>query len=479
MEEGKKMALPNPIGLQSEVLYLPEKGHYVVLGAAGSGKTTLAILRAAYLAKAACNPGEKVLLVTFNKALVAYLKSISEGSLENVDVVNYHKFARGYLAYRGLLGKHDIIPAYSPRYFTKTDLIRRAYEIVKSEEKDNSTLERPVEVFIEEINWIQKMGITSLEEYEEAERTGRGSTRIIRKHRKYFFKVYTKYLELRKEYNRKYDLEDLAYYVREELSKDDTPRMYKHIIIDEGQDFSPTMLQSLSKAIPQDGSLTFFGDVAQQIYGSRISWRSAGFINPKIWRFEQNYRNTREIARLGLAISKMPYFKGDSDLIEPLFPRASGPLPALIKFKNEKEELDYFIEYVKDNYKTQTVAILVRDRDMVAHIFSQLRFNGIRSQELRGDMGRWNPNPGVSVGTYHSAKGLEFDTVILPFCNKERLPAQEKILALESREEALSDEIKLIYVGVTRARRGLFISYTGELTELLPTDKKLYQEFEL
>lgn len=41
------VSLPTPIGRQREVLYLPAAGHFVVLGAAGSGKTTLTILRAA------------------------------------------------------------------------------------------------------------------------------------------------------------------------------------------------------------------------------------------------------------------------------------------------------------------------------------------------------------------------------------------------------------------------------------------------
>lgn len=33
--------------------------------------------------------------------------------------------------------------------------------------------------------------------------------------------------------------------------------MYKHIIVDEGQDLSPIMLKSLVKAIPEDGTFTF------------------------------------------------------------------------------------------------------------------------------------------------------------------------------------------------------------------------------
>jgi len=57
------------------------------------------------------------------------------------------------------------------------------------------------------------------------------------------------------------------------------------------------MLQSLVAAVPEGGSITFFGDVAQQIYGGRISWRNAGLQvdNSHIWRFDQNYRNSKEI----------------------------------------------------------------------------------------------------------------------------------------------------------------------------------------
>jgi len=44
------MALSQPRGKQLEVLDLKPEGHNVVLGTAGSGKTTLAIYRAIYLA---------------------------------------------------------------------------------------------------------------------------------------------------------------------------------------------------------------------------------------------------------------------------------------------------------------------------------------------------------------------------------------------------------------------------------------------
>lgn len=225
----------------------------------------------------------------------------------------------------------------------------------------------------------------------------------------------------------------------------------------------------------RSASPTYFGDVAQQIYGSRISWRSAGLLNPKIWRFEQNYRNNKEIALLALAISKMPYFQDDVDLVTPKFKRASGPKPVLMKFESEEDEINYFIENVIRNNRTRSIAILVREREVVNYIIRKIK-SITPYQELKGDMNRWQADPRVSVGTYHSAKGLEFDTVILPFCNSTRLPSEERILALGSRDEALNEEIKLFYVGVTRAKSELYISYTGDLTEMIPVDPDLYQE---
>jgi len=472
------MSLPTPEGKQKEVLCLPEKGHYVVLGTAGSGKTTLAILRASYLSQLNMLNKQKVLLITFNKALVTYLNSISD-TLRKVDVRNYHKFARGYLSNRGMLGWNDIVPTmdYSKEN-KKLTFIKEGINEVILEIGNNATLSRAAEVFLEEINWIQRMGITTLKDYIDAERVGRAGTRIERDKRKYFFKVYENYLEIRARSGYKYDWDDIANFVKEELVQDDTNRMYKHIVIDEGQDLSPVMLQSLVLAVPEDGSLTLFGDVAQQIYGGRISWRNAGInvTKDQIWKFDQNYRNSKEIAELAIAISKLPFFKKNIDLVTPRYPTASAPLPALVEFGDEAIEIDWVLKNAKTIARLQTVAVLVRDREAVRSIKLRLNRKGLPYQELKGEMNYWDSTPGISVGTYHSAKGLEFDAVILPYCNSERLPDEEKIVALEDRDEVLSEEVKLIYVAVTRARRTLILTYTGKPTELIPESDSLYQK---
>lgn len=219
------MALPRPKGKQIEVLDLKPEGHNVILGTAGSGKTTLAIYRSMYLAK--LEPEERVLLITFNTTLVKYLNAIvGEEFPLNIDVRNYHKFARGYLASKGKMPRwNGIVSGMEDGDNKKLLFVRRALENVKKEVGVNSTLKRDETVFLEEICWIEKMGIVSLDEYEKVERIGRMDTRIRRDNRKYFFEVYKKYIKIRKSEGYLYDWEDLSQAVYTELLNDNEERM--------------------------------------------------------------------------------------------------------------------------------------------------------------------------------------------------------------------------------------------------------------
>ena len=162
------MSLPSPIERQKEVLYLPAKGHTVVLGTAGSGKTTLAILRSAYLSDPQTDHCGKTLLVTFNRALVAYLKYLHDHKLANVVVANYHKFARGYLARRGKVSAGSICDPD-----LRTRLVAQAIREVAECYEPHFLFNRPVEWFLEEFRWIAQHGIRTPEAYHSIERIGR------------------------------------------------------------------------------------------------------------------------------------------------------------------------------------------------------------------------------------------------------------------------------------------------------------------
>jgi superfamily I DNA/RNA helicase len=229
------MSLPKPIGRQKEVLCLPAQGHFAVLGTAGSGKTTLAILRSAYLTDPKTDHHGKTLLVTFNRALVTYLKHLQDRTLRDVVVENYHTFARGYLNSRGKTSRDGICSDLDQR----KNLIASAVRKVADGYEKHPFFDRPAEIFSEEIRWLAQHGISKLDDYEAMERVGRSGARIERKLRKHVFEIRDAYLAKREAIGKKYDWDDLATATREELETDDSPRRYRHVVIDEGQDFSP------------------------------------------------------------------------------------------------------------------------------------------------------------------------------------------------------------------------------------------------
>ena len=65
----------------------------------------------------------------------------------------------------------------------------------------------------------------------------------------------------------------------------------------------------------------------------------------------------------------------------------------------------------------------------------------------------------VTVMTVHAAKGLEFDTVFLPGWEEEIFPHRRALD--DGGNAALEEERRLAYVGVTRARKKVFVSYAA------------------
>ena len=454
-------SLPIPVGRQREVLYLPPTGHTVVLGTAGSGKTTLAILRSIYLSDPTTDHSGKTLLVTFNKCLVTYMRHLAGTLQRDISVENYHRFARGYLSHRGKLPWGSISDPNDRSRFIEGALLR-----ARKDGLEGSILERQAEFFDEEFQWIQQQGINKKKDYVAAERVGRTTTRVARRERPLLYKVYKRYLEQRKLGGKQYDWSDLASTVLSELRADQGERLYRHMVIDEGQDFSPEMLRSLAAALPIHGSLTFFGDVAQQIYGDRVSWRSAGLRAGRIWRFKENYRNTKQISRLALALADTPHFPDDPDLVEPTAPAADGPLPVLRRAPDEGAEWQFVLEQARRLAETGTVAVLFRTREQGHRVAN--------ATQLHGNLEQWPSGPGLFYGTYHAAKGLEFDTVFMPFLSNERWPHPDDV-SLLGKDEAAIRNVRLLYVGITRARSTLVLTYSGKVTLLLPKEKELYQ----
>jgi DNA helicase-2/ATP-dependent DNA helicase PcrA len=73
---------------------------------------------------------------------------------------------------------------------------------------------------------------------------------------------------------------------------------------------------------------------------------------------------------------------------------------------------------------------------------------------LVSDVDAWRPDRGVSVMTLHSAKGLEFDAVVVGGLEDGLLPH----FNAQATDEDIEEERRLLYVGMTRARKKLALT---------------------
>jgi superfamily I DNA/RNA helicase len=360
----------------------------------------------------------------------------------------------------------------------KAYYIEQAIETLKTQHPAESTLRRPKEFFIDEITFIQRFGFTDVTAYNDAERIGRASANIKRENRKWIFDVYQKYITLRDETGQKYDWDDLAFYVHAELQEDNTKRRYTHIIVDEGQDFSPMMIKSLVDAVADDGSFTFFGDVAQQIYGSRLSWRDSGINADRIWRFDVNYRNTATITAFARDITKSKYWRRDKDMIEAVTRIAEGPKPILVKFSSKEREMSWVTKQAIVSGSASSTVIICRNRSDIDLFNHMLTNKGCVVTEIDKDAHKFAHTKTVYLTTFHSAKGLEFDNVFIPYLTSDKLPDTDVVANAVSENEAYADEIKLLYVAVTRSKYGLYMTYSGTLSPLFPADSDGYDIYD-
>ena len=116
--------------------------------------------------------------------------------------------------------------------------------------------------------------------------------------------------------------------------------------------------------------------------------------------------------------------------------------------EKEKEILDELLERCRE-FHSHTA--------FLAHIAayrSKLEQESGRKQS-EADQGNAKRNP-VRIMTYHGSKGLEFDTVFLPFLNSGDVPHGRNLSTME-----LEEERRLFYVAVTRAKKSLYLSSEG------------------
>ncbi|PTI97782.1 hypothetical protein BU019_12655 [Staphylococcus simulans] len=494
------MSIPTLIGHQTEILYVADNQNMVITGSAGCGKSLLAIYRIYWLSKV--YPNDKIVLLTFNKAVNIDMKrkieEIAENRNEqvpkNLIVATYNRLMLQIL--KKICDSFSDTTLNVDKYISgnkvvdynneKKEQIKKAVDEVSEQYTDESTFKRPYETFLSEISWMQQMSVMELDTYEKMERVGRRGTRIDRSKRKYFFEVFEHYIKIREEKGYYYDFEDIGTIIRDLLKeikdKDKKKKLlsFRYILIDEFQDFSSDMLMTVNELSDHNGAMVLLGDINQGVFGKRISFKSLGInINSfKKYKLIQNYRNSLPISQFAEKISQSPYFdKNNEFYAESKLGVRKGQDPEIIQCQDEEEEMIKVYQYITDVKKqnrNEKVGIIIPGHKFKD--FKQFLLNNndsIEKYELKYS------NNNIVFGAYRQIKGLEFDTVIMPFLSKkvfkECIQEDNKEINFENDNVDLSEidseilemYISQYYVGVTRAREKLFLFYSGELTPLL------------
>ena len=109
---------------------------------------------------------------------------------------------------------------------------------------------------------------------------------------------------------------------------------------------------------------------------------------------------------------------------------------------------------------------LVRQTDLARLVTLAAAFEGdaaafVADLRQRFDSGG-DEARGVNLLTLHKAKGLEFDTVFIPRLEEKELPSRQARTPAE-----IDEERRLLYVGMTRAERVLWLSWSGKRSRFL------------
>jgi superfamily I DNA/RNA helicase/mRNA-degrading endonuclease RelE of RelBE toxin-antitoxin system len=444
-----------------------------VLGGAGTGKTVVAMHRAAYLAREVyTGDRDRILFTTFTANLAEDIsqnldKLLDGAARKRVEVIHIDAWVARFLKASG----YDYSIAYWPDLpaSTKTDW-------------ENAIASGPSafsDAFYRE-EWervVQPQGCMSEEHYIKAPRTGRGE-RLSRGQRKDIWPVFEAYrnaLEAKRLKEGPDAMRDAASLLRSR--KASVP--YKAVIVDEAQDI-PTIGFELMRAMLPEGPNDLFivGDGHQRIYGRQVSLGKAGIrIVGRSRRLRVNYRTTEQIRRFAVAQLEGVHvddLDDGRDSVKGYLSLMKGPAPTVSNHATFADEVKAIAEFVHAGAAERT-CLVARTNAWVTKYHDELDALGFTIHAITRQSRDDSAKPGLRVATMHRVKGLEFDRVVVAGATSELLPLASALARASdaaAREDLEHQERALFYVALTRARREVLITSHGKPSAWLTAARK-------
>ena len=117
----------------------------------------------------------------------------------------------------------------------------------------------------------------------------------------------------------------------------------------------------------------------------------------------------------------------------------------------------------------KNICVVARTHKLLDDYIAHFTSSGIRCYEIKGNKADDRGLDGIRVATMHRVKGLEFQYVFVVAANNRIIPLASAIDHTDavSEQETMTAEKCLLYVALTRAQKGAYISGYGKMSEFL------------
>lgn len=477
---------------QNAIIRNEDARHLIIQGVAGSGKTSIALHRIAFLLyrfKESIN-SEDILIISPNKIFASYIsnvlpelgeESVTETSMEEIanEILEYQVNFKSFLEQvTELLEKNDPTLVERIRIKSSAEILRKIDEYIAYLENEGFAVTdifvkgKPVPAWFIKEAFERYSRMPLLKRFNEVVREIVDN--IFR-----FYKIEIKYKDrielhhtIRKmfpSYNLRvlyksfydwmgrpellkiragntYEWSDVYVfiYLKHRLEGLKPNLKVKHLVIDEMQDYSWVQYRVLSILFPC--KKTILGDINQSVNpfsSSDLSIIEKVFPDATTMTMLKSYRSTFEITQFTKRINQ----KVDVEPIE-----RHGDEPQILSLNNANEELETIktlITNFKDS-KFNSLGIICKTQ----HIADQLHKNLNDEWDIHLlNAASVSFGSGIVITTAHLAKGLEFDYVIVPFCSDKNYYTEL--------------DRQVLYVACTRAMHKLVLTYTGTISPLI------------
>jgi mRNA-degrading endonuclease RelE of RelBE toxin-antitoxin system len=456
---------------QRELVERDYTGPARISGSAGTGKTIVALHRAAYLARA--HPGARVLLTTFSDTLANALRTKLKRLLGNeprlAERIDVHSLnAIGLRLYKAHIG-----PASIASRETVRQLVQEAASTVEGHKFGQHFLVTEWEQVVDA--WQ----LSHWEAYRDVVRLGR-KTRLPEAQRKILWSMFEHVLS-------GLQSRGLVTYagmftlLAATIAKNKNV-VFDFAVVDEAQDISAAHLRffaALGGGRPN--ALFFAGDLGQRIFQQPFSWKALGVdIRGRSRTLRVNYRTSHQIRTqadrlLGPVVTDVD---GNSESRSDTVSVFNGPPPTICALRSPSEEIKTVGNWIKEQAKAGVVAhefgVFVRSEAELDRAKDAAKEAGLPFKVLDENVETVSGH--LSICTMHLAKGLEFRAVVVMACDDEIIPLQERIEAVgddADLQEVYDTERHLLYVACTRARDDLLVTGVDPVSEFLDDIRKL------